>query len=103
MLAEIRDPGRLPALAADAEAVLAQAWAEAEAGALLEPLTPSELDILRLLATDLSQREIGQKLFLSLNTIKTHTRNVYRKLGASSREDAVARAAAAGLLSEPGA
>ena len=103
MLGEIRGPGRLPALAADAETVLAQARAEAEAGALLEPLTPAELDVLQLLATDLSQREIGQKLFLSLNTIKTHARNVYRKLGASSREDAVARAAAAGLLSELGA
>ena len=103
MLGEIRGPGRLPALAADAETVLAQARAEAEAGALLEPLTPAELEVLQLLATDLSQREIGQKLFLSLNTIKTHARNVYRKLGASSREDAVARAAAAGLLSELGA
>ena len=98
MLAEIRDPGRLPALAAEATAVLARACAEADAGALRDPLTPSEIDILRLLATDLSQREIGQQLFLSLNTIKTHTRNIYRKLGASSREDAIARAVAAGLL-----
>ena len=103
MLAEIRDPGRLPALAAEAEDVLARAQADAETGALHEPLTPAELDILRLLATDLSQREIGRQLFLSLNTIKTHTRNIYRKLGASSRQDAVARAAASGLLDPPGA
>jgi LuxR family maltose regulon positive regulatory protein len=101
MLAELRDPGRLPVLAAEAAALLAQARGEAEAGSLREPLTPAELDILQLLATNLSQREIGGRLFLSLNTIKTHARNIYRKLGASSREDAVARAVASGLLDSP--
>ena len=54
--------------------------------------------MLRLLATDLSQREIGAELFLSLNTVKTHTRSLYRKLGVASREEAVARATALGLL-----
>jgi LuxR family maltose regulon positive regulatory protein len=51
-----------------------------------------------MLASDLSQREIGLELYLSLNTVKTHTRRLYRKLGVSSRETAVRRAAALGLL-----
>jgi len=48
--------------------------------------------VLRLLASDLTQREIGAELYLSLNTIKSHTRSIFRKLGASSREQCVARA-----------
>jgi LuxR family maltose regulon positive regulatory protein len=48
--------------------------------------------VLRLLATNLTQREIGRELFLSLNTVKSHTRSIFRKLGASSREQAVGRA-----------
>ena len=55
-------------------------------------------DILRLLASALTQREIGAELYLSLNTIKTHTRNIYLKLGAGSRDEAVARARELGLL-----
>jgi len=43
-------------------------------------------------------REIGQELFLSTNTIKTHTRAIYRKLGATTRAEAVERAYEAGLL-----
>jgi LuxR family transcriptional regulator, maltose regulon positive regulatory protein len=44
------------------------------------------------------RREVGEQLYVSLNTVKTHTRALYRKLGASSRADAVARAEALGLL-----
>jgi ATP/maltotriose-dependent transcriptional regulator MalT len=55
-------------------------------------LSDGELRVLRLLAGDLTQREIGAELYLSLNTIKSHTRSIFRKLGASSREQAVARA-----------
>ena len=61
-------------------------------------LSERELDVLRLLATDLSQREIGAELFVSFNTVKSHTRTVFRKLGVSSREDAVARGRELGLL-----
>ena len=50
------------------------------------------------LATGLSRREIGEQLYISLNTVKTHTRELYRKLDATSRADAVARAEALGLL-----
>jgi LuxR family maltose regulon positive regulatory protein len=98
MLGELRDPGRLPVLVGGAAALLAQTTADADAGSMREPLSPAELESLRLLATDLSQREIGAQLYVSLNTVKTHKRNIYRKLGATSREDAVARAAAFGLL-----
>ena len=58
----------------------------------VEELSQGELRVLRLLASDLTQREIGAELYLSLNTIKSHTRSIFRKLGASSREQAVARA-----------
>ena len=54
--------------------------------------------MLRGLATGLSRREIGARLYISLNTVKTHTRELYRKLGATSAADAVARAEALGLL-----
>ena len=58
----------------------------------MEELSEGELRVLRLLASDLTQREIGAELYLSLNMIKSHTRSIFRKLGASSREQAVARA-----------
>ena len=61
-------------------------------------LSERELTILRLLAGDLSQREIGSELFISLNTVKGHTRSIFRKLGVSSRADAVARARELALL-----
>jgi LuxR family transcriptional regulator, maltose regulon positive regulatory protein len=65
-----------------------------------ESLTAQELAVLRLLPDDLSLREIGQRLFVSLNTIKTHVRAIYRKLGATTRNEAVTRARAAGLLGD---
>jgi LuxR family maltose regulon positive regulatory protein len=63
-----------------------------------EPLSEAELAVLRLLPTALSRRDIGQQLFLSLNTVKSHTRALYRKLGAASRSEAVQRAKQEGLL-----
>jgi LuxR family transcriptional regulator, maltose regulon positive regulatory protein len=64
----------------------------------LGDLTDRELEVLRLLEKDLSKREIGSTLFLSYNTIHSHTRSIYRKLNASSRVDAIARARELGLL-----
>lgn len=61
-------------------------------------LTPKELEVLRLLATRLSRREIGQRLYVSLNTVKTHQRALYRKLGAEDRRAAITRARELGLL-----
>jgi LuxR family maltose regulon positive regulatory protein len=63
-------------------------------------LTTAELRILQFLPTCLSLREIAERLYVSANTVKTHARSVYRKLGASSRGEAVARAREAGLLDE---
>jgi LuxR family maltose regulon positive regulatory protein len=63
-----------------------------------EELTAKELEILRLLATRLSRREIGERLVVSLNTVKTHQRAVYRKLGVQDRDAAVSRARELRLL-----
>lgn len=68
------------------------------ATSLADPLTERELAVLSLLRGTLSLREIGQELHLSANTIKTHTRAVYRKLGVSTRRDAVGKGREAGLL-----
>jgi len=61
-------------------------------------LTGAELRLLPLLSTHLSFREIGEELFVSRNTIKTQAISVYRKLGVSSRSDAIDRAALLGLV-----
>ena len=61
-------------------------------------LSPREQGVLRYLQTRLSTREIAGELFISMNTLKTHLKSIYRKLDASSRSDAVARGRAAGLL-----
>jgi ATP/maltotriose-dependent transcriptional regulator MalT len=74
------------------------AAAAAPPGPPRETLSPSELAVLRLLPTGLSQREIGAELYLSVNTVKTHCRNIYTKLHAASREQAVARARDLGML-----
>jgi LuxR family maltose regulon positive regulatory protein len=66
--------------------------------AVREELTSKELEILRLLVTPLSRRAIGQRLYVSLNTVKTHQRGVYRKLGVDNRSAAVGRARELGLL-----
>jgi LuxR family maltose regulon positive regulatory protein len=57
-----------------------------------EALSDAELSVLRLLRSELSQREIAGELHLSFNTIKTHTRNIYRKLGVAERAEAISRA-----------
>ena len=67
--------------------------------ALPEQLTSKELELLRLLPTPLSRREIGARLYVSLNTVKTHQRGLYRKLGVTERAEAVKRGRDLGLLS----
>jgi len=63
-----------------------------------ERLTESETRVLRYLPTHLGASEIAAELYLSANTVKTHLRHLYRKLGAHSRREAVQRARAIGLL-----
>ena len=59
---------------------------------LVEPLSGRELGVLRLLRTDLSGPDIARELMVSLNTIRTHTKNIYTKLGVNNRRAAVRRA-----------
>jgi LuxR family maltose regulon positive regulatory protein len=62
-------------------------------------LTAAELRLLPLLATHLTMREIGERLFVSRHTVKTQAISTYRKLGVSARSEAVLRAEEIGLLS----
>jgi LuxR family maltose regulon positive regulatory protein len=66
---------------------------------MVEPLSERELEVLELIAEGFTNREIASRLYLSLNTVKGHSRNIYGKLGVHSRTQAVARARALGMLS----
>src|SRR5215217_7030211 len=70
-------------------------------GPLVEPLTRRELEVLRLLAEGLSRPEIAERLTVTLSAVKFHTQNIYGKLGANSRSQAIARAGELGLLAPP--
>jgi LuxR family maltose regulon positive regulatory protein len=65
---------------------------------LPEPLSEREMDVLRLLGTGLSTNDIAEQLIISTNTLRTHVKNIYGKLGAHSRTEAVLRAQELGLL-----
>ncbi len=81
--------------ACDAEPA-AEAPTPAPVAGLVDPLSAREIEILRLLATDLDGPEIARHLVVSLNTVRTHTKNIYAKLGVNSRRAAVSRAREAG-------
>jgi LuxR family maltose regulon positive regulatory protein len=66
---------------------------------LIEPLSERELDVLRLLGTELDGPTIARELMVSLNTMRTHTKNIYTKLAVTSRRAAVRRAQDLDLLS----
>ena len=63
-----------------------------------EPLSDRELDVLRLLSTELDGPKIARELVVSLNTMRTHTKNIYSKLGVNTRRAAVRRAEELGLF-----
>jgi LuxR family maltose regulon positive regulatory protein len=67
--------------------------------ALVEPLSERELDVLRLLGTDLDGPDIASQLMVSLNTMRTHTKSIYAKLGVNNRRAAVRRAEELELVS----
>ena len=67
---------------------------------LIEPLSDREIEVVRLLAAGLSNLEIAHKLYLSPNTLKAHTQNIYDKLDVHSRVQAVNRARELGYLKE---
>jgi LuxR family maltose regulon positive regulatory protein len=65
---------------------------------LTDPLSERELEILQYLPTPLDQRELCSALFISRNTLKTHLRSTYRKLGVQTRREAVLQAERLGIL-----
>jgi LuxR family maltose regulon positive regulatory protein len=67
---------------------------------LIESLSERELEVLQRLADGLTNREIADRLYLSLNTVKVHTRNIYGKLGVNNRTQAVNRARELGLINK---
>jgi LuxR family maltose regulon positive regulatory protein len=91
------DPGILRAQLATIETQLHRPPRH-RATSLADELTDGELRVLRLLASDLSQREIARELYVSVNTVKSHTRIIYAKLGTTCRDAAIRRARELTLL-----
>ena len=65
---------------------------------LIEPLSEREVSVLRLLRGDLTQREIGDELYIAASTVKSHIKSIYRKLGVSKRSHAITRAGELGFF-----
>lgn len=86
------EPGRGPGPAAYRKALQGNALSDAE------ELSDRELEVLRLLATALSGPEIAGELYVSVNTLRTHTKHIFTKLGVNTRRAAVQRASELGLL-----
>jgi LuxR family maltose regulon positive regulatory protein len=99
-LSGLPDSGRLPTVAAAVEHELGDARNRAARKGAPEPPTEAELEVLRHLATDLSVREISERLFLSPNTIRSHRRALYLKFDVHTRYELIARATALGLLDQ---
>lgn len=98
LLEPLPDPATGPdRLTQTEKALRLRATRDRDGGAYWE-LSPRELEVLRLLPSSLSQREIAAELYVSFNTVRTHTRVIFRKLGVNSRAEAVARARELGLL-----
>jgi LuxR family maltose regulon positive regulatory protein len=91
------DPGKVTELLARTERRAAFRRGK-RVDASRDELSERELAVLRLLPTRLSQREIGASLYVSVNTVKTHTKSIFRKLDVSTRAEAVARARELGLV-----
>ncbi len=83
-------------LAADGPPI--ESRAKASTASLVDPLSERELDVLRLLDSDLSGPAIARQLSVSVNTVRSHTQHIYAKLGVTKRREAVREAARLGLL-----
>lgn len=88
----------LAAFPADEVTAAEQPTFQADQSQLVEPLSEREIEVLHKIAEGCTNREIAERLYLSLNTVKAHTRNIYGKLGVHNRTTAVARARALGIL-----
>jgi ATP/maltotriose-dependent transcriptional regulator MalT len=96
LVQQLTDPGVLAALVTQARRPLRTA--PRRRVQVAAPLTVRELAVVRLLSTRLSSREIAQELSVSVNTVRSQVQAIYRKLGVSSRAEAVAHARELGLL-----
>jgi LuxR family maltose regulon positive regulatory protein len=88
----------LTAFSADGAKQPETAEYRANPSGLIEPLSERECEVLGLIAEGLTNREIAARLYLSLNTVKVHTRNIYGKLGVNNRTQATARARDLGVM-----
>ncbi|MFZ3555646.1 MULTISPECIES: response regulator transcription factor [unclassified Streptomyces] len=95
---DVADPRAAGALVHRASAALAAVPVPPGSGPSPQPLTSRELAVLRRLREEVSLRQIADGLYVSHNTVKSHTRSVYRKLGARSRSEALLRARELGLV-----
>jgi LuxR family maltose regulon positive regulatory protein len=98
LLGHARDPGRVAEWLARLERRVQVRLPALVGAAAPDALSDSELAVLRLLPSSLSNREIGEQLFISVYTVKSHLPSIYAKLGSSSREQAVGRARELGVL-----
>jgi LuxR family transcriptional regulator, maltose regulon positive regulatory protein len=98
LLAAFTQPVAAPKTAAPVSASIPPKSGQIESEVLqannlpVEPLSERELEVLRLLRSELSGPEIAGQLIVSLNTLRTHTKNIFKKLGVNSRRAAVRRA-----------
>lgn len=83
-----------------AESPKLESKSKSEADEWVEPLTERELEVLQLIAEGLTNPEVGERLYLTANTVKAHARTIYSKLGVNNRTQAVNRARALGLITD---
>ena len=82
----------------DLTSSIARSEANGRSTRIEDPLSERELEVLNLLATGKTNSEVARDLFVSVGTVKSHTGNIYRKLGAKNRAEALARARELGLI-----
>jgi LuxR family maltose regulon positive regulatory protein len=99
LLQEVAQHGTIPNYASQLQAIFERAEDRTPVTQLLsEPLSERELEVLELLGTEMSGPEIARTLVISLSTLRTHTQNIYSKLGVNNRRAAVRRAEELHLL-----